>query len=262
MASSSQSKPSILVTALKKYLRDAAINMPVAGDPSSDFDSWGRKFVGALVSAYCDRLIFYRISTKLFRKVRLEAQASYLPDVDIDSLVANVAVRFEASAGADADWLSWGSRLLPNHAREADRYQEQVAQKMNAAAERVLMERDRHNKALLERFVAGEISQEEYDAATSAELPWIDIEMVDDTGDEEVKEVEEIAGRAEREKTAETLGGVESKSTTGKKKEKAKAKATGKPKHPTTEAWWSSDLKVVRVSDASYLVVALTYSIE
>lgn len=200
----------------------------------------------------------------------MEEQDGYQRDIGTAKLVGEAAARFEQHSGANANWLSWGSRLLPNLASETARYQEQVAQQAAAAAERHRHERTNRESALLDKFVTGELSQEEYDAQLRVASPRIDIEMVGDTGDEEVQEVGVFTGSADREKTAETLGDVEMKPTPSRKKDKGKGKATDKskqkasekPKDPTTETWWSSDLKLVRVSVAPYLVVALTYSIE
>ena len=190
----------------------------------------------------------------VFCKDWLEAQDGYQPDIGMANLIGEVAVRFEANSGADAKWLVWGRRLLPNLAQETARYQEQATRDMAATAERNRLEHARRDEELLNRFITGELTQEQYSAAIGVASPRFDVEMVDETGDEEAKEVEEIAGRAERERTVEMLGEVESKSTTGRKKEKGKDRATGKStekssdkgRDQTKEKWWSDDLTVVR----------------
>ena len=171
--------------------------------------------------------------------------------MDTAKLVGEAAARFEQHSGANANWLSWGSRLLPKLARDTAQYQEQVAQQAAAAAERDRIERAKREAELMDRWIDGEITQEEYEARLGVAPPRIDVEMAVDTGDDEVQEVDEVPGTAEREKTTETPGDAEMKSTPSRKKDKGKGKATDKskekPKDPTTEPWWSSDLTLVRL---------------
>jgi len=178
-------------------------------------------------------------------------QDGYQHDVGTAKLVGKAAARFEQHSGANANWLLWGSRILPNLARDTAQYQEQVAQQAAAAVERDRLECTNRESALLDKYVTGELSQEEYESWTCVASPWIDVEMAVDTGNDEVQEVDEVPGTAEREKTIETPGDAEMKSMPSRKKDKGKGKATDKskekPKDPTAESWWSSDMTLVRV---------------
>lgn len=175
----------------------------------------------------------------------MESQEGYQRDIDTAKLIGEAAARFEQDSGANSSWLSWGSRLLPKLARDAAQYQSQVTQQAAAAAERDRIERAKREKEMMDRFIDGEITQEEYEARTGGAPPRIDVEMVVDTGDDEVQEVEEVHGGVESEKPAETPGDAAMKSTPGRRK-KGKGRAIEKMKSPQEEPWWSPDLTVVR----------------
>ena len=52
-----------MIERLKGYLRTAVDTMPVAGDDSSAFEAWGKKFTGALVCfTRSNYLVEYRLT--------------------------------------------------------------------------------------------------------------------------------------------------------------------------------------------------------